>query len=79
MLILTKTIDKAVSRVTHAAFDWGENSCVMGYEGDFWVGKSAIGRWERGEVRVEASNKMMLLIFEANTVKSAAWAAFFDA
>ncbi|GKX37552.1 hypothetical protein SOASR014_12910 [Pectobacterium carotovorum subsp. carotovorum] len=51
----------------------------MGYEGDFWVGKNAIGRWERGEVRVEASNKMMLLIFEANTVKSAAWEMFFDA
>ncbi|WP_289781201.1 hypothetical protein [Pectobacterium versatile] len=44
MLILTKTIDKAVSRVTHVAFDWGENSSVTGYEGDFWAGKNAIGR-----------------------------------
>ncbi|WP_116586815.1 hypothetical protein [Pectobacterium versatile] len=65
--------------MAYTAFDWGENSSVTGYEGDFWAGKNAIGRWERGEVRVEAPNKMMLLIFEANTVKSAAWEMFFDA
>ena len=43
-------IGKATSRVTETTFVWDRNRSITDCEGDFWVGKIAIGRWEKGVI-----------------------------
>ncbi|GLY59401.1 hypothetical protein Pcaca05_02590 [Pectobacterium carotovorum subsp. carotovorum] len=47
---LTAAIGKATSCVTEATFVWDRNRSITDCEGDFWVGKIAIGRWKKGEI-----------------------------
>ncbi|ARA76169.1 hypothetical protein RC90_06095 [Pectobacterium brasiliense] len=47
---LTAAIGKATSCVTEATFVWDRNRSITDCEGDFWVGKNAIGGWKKGEI-----------------------------